>query len=200
MGAGTGVGPRAAVSVSTLVGKGIYPIPEAARLSRVSERRIRYWLKRIDSEVAKETGKLWYGEHQPIENKVVLGFLDLQEVRFVEEFLKSGVPWRLLRAAHEGLARHLSILFGEKQIPHKFQSPRPGSVPADFRRRCFCRKACNARPCSRVGVFRPASQSLPTEAHTARCTTGTVGSTGAAEENGIVLFSHICGGTCSKQQ
>ena len=89
------------VSVSTLVGKGIYPIPEAARLSKVSERRIRYWLKRIDSEGARETGKLWHGEHQPIKNKVVLGFLDLQEVRFVEEFLKAGVTWRLLRAAHE---------------------------------------------------------------------------------------------------
>jgi hypothetical protein len=41
---------------------------------------------------------------------------------------------------------------------------------------------------------------LPAEAHTARCTTGTVGSTGAAEENGIVLFPGIGGGTCPKQQ
>ena len=41
---------------------------------------------------------------------------------------------------------------------------------------------------------------LPAEAHTARCTAGTVGSTSAAEENGIVLFSGIRGGTRSKQQ
>jgi len=84
-----------------LVGKGIYPIPEAARLSKVSERRIRYWLKRIDSEGSRETRSLWHGEHQPIENKIVLGFLDLQEVRFVEAFLTAGVTWKVLRGAHE---------------------------------------------------------------------------------------------------
>jgi uncharacterized protein (DUF433 family) len=91
MGTGTGVGHQTAVGVSSLVGKGIYPIPEAARLCKVSERRIRYWLKRIDSEGSGENGKLWQGEHRPIKNKVVLGFLDLKE----------GVAWRLLRAAHE---------------------------------------------------------------------------------------------------
>jgi uncharacterized protein (DUF433 family) len=31
----------------------------------------------------------------------VLGFLDLQEVRFVDAFLKAGVTWRILRRAHE---------------------------------------------------------------------------------------------------
>ena len=31
----------------------------------------------------------------------MLGFLDLQEVRFVDAFLKAGVTWRILRRAHE---------------------------------------------------------------------------------------------------
>ena len=43
---------------ATLVGKGIYPIPVAARLSKVSERRIRYWLKRLESEDTRETNRL----------------------------------------------------------------------------------------------------------------------------------------------
>jgi uncharacterized protein (DUF433 family) len=84
-----------------LVGKGIYPIPVASRLSKVSERRIRYWLKRVESEEAQERRRLWQGEHQPIDNKLVLGFLDLQEVRFVQAFLSKGVSWKVLRAAHE---------------------------------------------------------------------------------------------------
>jgi len=83
------------------VGKGIYPIPVAARLSKVSERRIRYWLKRLESENAREDNRFWQGEHQPIDRKIVLGFLDLQEVRFVEAFLRAGVSWKVLRAAHE---------------------------------------------------------------------------------------------------
>jgi uncharacterized protein (DUF433 family)/DNA-binding transcriptional MerR regulator len=86
---------------ATLVGKGIYPIPVAARLSKVSERRIRYWLKRLESEDTRETNRLWKGEHQPIDHKIVLSFLDLQEVRFVERFLELGVSWKILRAAHE---------------------------------------------------------------------------------------------------
>ena len=51
-----------------------------------------------------------------------------------------------------------------------------------------------------VNQYHENTSQSPAEAHTARCTTGTVGSTSATEENGIVLFSGICGGTCSKQQ
>jgi len=93
--------PKAETRTATLVGKGIYPIPVAARLSKVSERRIRYWLKRLESENAREDNRFWQGEHQPIDLKIVLGFLDLQEVRFVEAFLRAGVSWKVLRAAHE---------------------------------------------------------------------------------------------------
>ncbi len=101
MGPGTKVTPKAEVRPSVLLGKGIYPIPVAARLSKVSERRIRSWLKRLESEEAREDNRFWKGEHQPIDKKIVLGFLDLQEVRFVEAFLKAGVTWKVLRAAHE---------------------------------------------------------------------------------------------------
>jgi uncharacterized protein (DUF433 family) len=101
MGTRTTVTPNTATRQSTLVGKGIYPIPVAARLSKVSERRIRYWLKRLESEDARESHRLWHGEHQPIDRKIVLGFLDLQEVRFVQAFLNMGVSWKVLRAAHE---------------------------------------------------------------------------------------------------
>src|ERR1700739_4644907 len=58
--------PGTYTAPSTLVGKGIYPIPEAARLSKVSPRRIRYWLNRFDSETARERHTLWQGELQPI--------------------------------------------------------------------------------------------------------------------------------------
>jgi uncharacterized protein (DUF433 family) len=47
---------------------------------------------------------LWQGELKPIDDKLALGFLDLQEVRFIDAFLKAGVSWHLLRAAH-GIAR-----------------------------------------------------------------------------------------------
>ncbi len=90
-----------------LLGKGIYTVPDASRLSRVSSRRIRYWLKGLPSEKIKESTdrRLWRGELSPIDDKLALGFLDLQEVRFIDAFLKTGVSWHLLRAAH-GIARN----------------------------------------------------------------------------------------------
>ena len=95
-----------AASPSDLLGKGIYTVPDASRLSRVSQRRIRYWLKGIPSEeIAESTDRrLWQGELRPMEDKFALGFLDLQEVRFIDAFRRAGVSWHLLRAAH-GVAR-----------------------------------------------------------------------------------------------
>jgi len=91
------------VSDISVLGKGIYPVPDAARLAKVTPRRIRYWLGRRDPERAKSTHSpgLWSGQHEPIDDKFVLGFLDLQEVRFVDAFLRAGVSWRVLRRAHE---------------------------------------------------------------------------------------------------
>ncbi|MCP5523266.1 MAG: hypothetical protein H7A46_17155 [Verrucomicrobiales bacterium] len=87
---------------SGLLGKGIYTVPDASRLSRVSQRRIRYWLKGLPTEKTPEpkTRPLWFGELHPINDKLALGFLDLQEVRFIDAFLKTGVSWPLLRSAH----------------------------------------------------------------------------------------------------
>jgi len=91
------------IAPTSLIGKGIYPVPDAARLSKVSPRRIRYWIEGRDSEstASVRPSGLWAGQHEAVGNKIVLGFLDLQEVRFVDAFLKQGVSWPFLRRAHE---------------------------------------------------------------------------------------------------
>jgi len=87
---------------SYLLNNGIYTIPEAARLSRVSTRRIRYWLKGLGCEKEQERPKpeLWTGQLSPIEGKHALGFNDLQEIRVVDAFLQAGVTGPTLRQAH----------------------------------------------------------------------------------------------------
>jgi uncharacterized protein (DUF433 family)/DNA-binding transcriptional MerR regulator len=92
---------KARAAVHTLLGKGIYPIPEAAKLGRVSQRRIRYWMRGAASEEARVTGNLWIGQHEPIGDKLVIGFLDLQEIRLIDAFLREGVSWKTLRRAHD---------------------------------------------------------------------------------------------------
>ena len=87
---------------SYLLSSGIYTVPDASRLSKVSTRRIRYWLKDLRSENQKEYPhqRLWKGQHLPIEGKLALGFNDLQEIRCVDAFLREGVSWPTLRQAH----------------------------------------------------------------------------------------------------
>jgi uncharacterized protein (DUF433 family) len=92
---GTTPSSQSDINVTTLVGSGIYPIPEASRLTKVAASRIRRWLD------GTENNGLWVGQHKQISDSTVLGFLDLQEVRFVDAFLKAGVKWKILRLAHE---------------------------------------------------------------------------------------------------
>jgi uncharacterized protein (DUF433 family) len=83
---------------------GIYSVPDAARLSRVSTWRIRRWLRGYRFRSNKKqyhSAPLWHGQLEPIEHSLALGFLDLIEIRFVDAFLKAGVSWAVLRQAHE---------------------------------------------------------------------------------------------------
>jgi uncharacterized protein (DUF433 family) len=82
---------------------GIYTVPEAARLTRVSPGRIRRWLRgyryRARTKKQYSSPPLLKSQFEPIDNKLALGFLDLMEVRFVDAFLKSGVSWDMIHKA-----------------------------------------------------------------------------------------------------
>lgn len=91
------------VASSDLLGAGIYTIPEASRLTRVSPSRIRRWMKGYDFKTKKErhhSNPVWSGQLAPIEDKMAVGFKDLMEIRFVNAFLKKGVTWKTMREAH----------------------------------------------------------------------------------------------------
>lgn len=83
---------------------GIYSVPDAARLTRVSTWRIRRWLRGYRFRTKKKqyhSPPLWHGQLEPIDHSLALGFLDLIEIRFVDAFVKAGVSWTMLRKAHE---------------------------------------------------------------------------------------------------
>jgi uncharacterized protein (DUF433 family) len=95
---------------ATLLQTGIYTIPEASRLTRVSPWRIRRWLKGY--EFMSSTGRhhspaIWHGQVDPIERSMALGFHDLLEIRAVDAFLKAGVAWKTLRMAHSNAQKQL---------------------------------------------------------------------------------------------
>ena len=88
---------------SRFLGAGIYTIPEAERLTRVSSSRIRRWLKGYDFRVKRKrhhSNPVWTGQLAPLEDKLAVGFRDLMEIRFVNAFLNEGVSWKTMRDAH----------------------------------------------------------------------------------------------------
>ena len=81
------------VSPSRLLSSGIYTIPEASRLTRVSTSRIRRWMKGYDFRTKRDrhhSNPVWSGQLAPIGDKIAVGFKDLMEIRFVNAFLVKG--------------------------------------------------------------------------------------------------------------
>jgi uncharacterized protein (DUF433 family) len=87
---------------ATFLNTGIYSIPEASRLTRVSKDRIRRWLRGYHSELrGKNYPPLWKSQLPSVENTVALGFLDLMEIKFVDAFLRHGVSWAVIHKVRE---------------------------------------------------------------------------------------------------
>lgn len=87
-----------------MLGRGIYAIPEAARLTGVSSQRIRRWMEGYSYRTA--TGEhaappVWTHDLPKLDDAFALSFRDLIEVRFIDVFLRHGVRWKALRRAAE---------------------------------------------------------------------------------------------------
>lgn len=86
----------------SLVGIGLYSVPEASRLTRVSQPRIRHWVSgyryRRDG-VVHHIAPVWKRQIDVVDHTLCLGFLDLMEVRFVEAFREQEISWPVIRLA-----------------------------------------------------------------------------------------------------
>jgi uncharacterized protein (DUF433 family) len=87
-----------------LIGRGVYSLPEAHRLTGVPLRRLRRWT--LGYEFQSKTGK----RHSPpvVESEIIadlgvpaIDFADLLEVRFLNAFREHGVSWRAIRIASQ---------------------------------------------------------------------------------------------------
>jgi uncharacterized protein (DUF433 family) len=89
---------------TTLLQTGIYTISEASRLTGVSPRRIRRWVRGYEFKVKHgrhRSPAVWSTQLDRIDHAVALGFFDLLEVRCVDAFVSAGVGWKTLRQVHE---------------------------------------------------------------------------------------------------
>jgi len=98
------------VADSSLIGVGLYTVPEAARLTGIAQGRLRRWLRGYTyraGEGRAASAPIWRRQVPDIDGTLGLGFLDLMEARFVDAFREASVPWRVIRLCAER-ARELS--------------------------------------------------------------------------------------------
>lgn len=100
------------------IGRGIYSLPDAERLSGVPRRRIRRWMAgysyRHEGELRHSSPAIASDLVQP-EGTSVVGFVDLLEMRLLDAFRRYGLSWRTIRIA----AEHAKELLGRH---HPFSS------------------------------------------------------------------------------
>lgn len=112
------------VTPIALLNAGIYTIPDAARLTKVSPSRIRRWLRGYDFRTRRgartHSQPVWTGQLDPIEGKTAVGFLDLMEIRYVAAFLQLGVNWKTMRLAHAAAKEKLQT--NHPFCTHRFQT------------------------------------------------------------------------------
>jgi uncharacterized protein (DUF433 family) len=96
---------------SNLIGGGLYPLTQAARLTGVEARNVRRWLKGYSWKYfdgRNSSGPLWklqYADDDELGGEQVLGFHDLLELRAVARFMSQGVSLKTLRATIEQATR-----------------------------------------------------------------------------------------------
>jgi hypothetical protein len=103
-----------------LLNTGLYTVPEAARLTRISTGKIRRWIRGYNfrsGQLVHHSDAVWETEIKPLDNKTALSFRDLLELRFVDAFIQAGVSWVTMRRAHAKAQEEL-------QTTHPFCSKR----------------------------------------------------------------------------
>jgi uncharacterized protein (DUF433 family) len=89
---------------SSLIGIGLYTVPEASRLIGIPQARLRRWLRGYTYAIGEGQAvsqPVWQRQLPEIDGTLGLGFLDLMEARFIDAFRKADVPWRVIRLCAE---------------------------------------------------------------------------------------------------
>ena len=91
--------------MSSLIGVGLYSIPEASALTGIPSRKIRRWVYGYESGNRVHQPPLWHSKVAD-EAEETISFRDLLEIRFVNAFREYGVPLPALRAAAEAARKY----------------------------------------------------------------------------------------------
>jgi uncharacterized protein (DUF433 family) len=115
--------PKAGDRDMDILGKGVYTVPEAARLTRLRPQRVREWFRgrHSDSRIFKP---VFQSDYPVFHEEYAISFLDLVELYIGGKLRDAGVSLRYLRKAYNKLREDFGdhpfcrreIYFGGKKI------------------------------------------------------------------------------------
>jgi uncharacterized protein (DUF433 family) len=111
------------INTQSLIGYGIYSIPEASGLIGLPTSRIRRWLNGYSDSNDNVYKPVLSSELPKIEGKQAISFHDLLELRFIKEFLDQGVSLTAVREASR-LAAEILKVESHPFITHAFMTDR----------------------------------------------------------------------------
>jgi uncharacterized protein (DUF433 family) len=98
--------------LKSIIGLGAYTFPEASRLLRLPKTTVRRWMlgyKHSGGKVGVVMPPLWRSDYTPVGLDNEISFRDLIELKFVHEFLKSGISLQTIRLCLEEAKRVIDV-------------------------------------------------------------------------------------------
>lgn len=93
------------------IGRGVYSLPEASKLTGIPAARLRRWLEGyrfVSNGRRRASSQVVHTEFGRESGTLALSFADLLEVRLLDAFRQRGVSWRSIRIAAERAAEVLN--------------------------------------------------------------------------------------------
>ena len=100
--------------MGTILGRGVYSLTEAARLTHLKPQRVREWFAGRGSA----RGIVFRGDYQPVKGDRAISFLDLVELFVAGQLRDHGVSLQALRKVYKRLEKDLDTRhpFGRSEI------------------------------------------------------------------------------------
>lgn len=105
------------MNARSLVGVGLYTVPEAARLLRATPTTVRRWTRGYTFAGGRASDPVFRRDYPHLKSPQILSFQDLVELLLVDRFRKAG--WSLQRIRQEGRAAERQF-----HVTHPFASRR----------------------------------------------------------------------------
>ena len=93
--------------MSSTLGRGVYTIPEAARLTGLRPARVREWFRKRPPQAGRRP--VFVSDYPPVAGEVAISFFDLVDVYVAGQLRQHGVSMQNVRRVYKCLAADLDV-------------------------------------------------------------------------------------------